>query len=289
MKNLTFLLFLFSLVIISGCNNKTIQSSWSSGNVVIDGNDTDWGNTLTYNDKSNFMYGVQNDGKNLYLCFATNDPDLQAKIIRMGLTVWFDRTGGDNQNFGIKYPLNFQDMNFHRTESEDNQSIMGQRNQEPMSTDRLKSMLSRKLNDLEIVGRNKDDLTRMTVSELKGIEVKMAFQNSTLVYEMKMPLTFSPGVPYALNTDTSKTISIGLETGTIDLSKIKSRGDRGGGAMGSDNSDQGMGAGDGDMGNADEGGGNSYGRRRGGGGYQSGASMPEPFSFWSEVKLASGK
>ncbi len=291
MKNLTFLLILSSLVFINGCSNKIIQSHWKSGNIVIDGNDSDWGNTLTYNDKSNFLYGVQNDGKYLYLCFATNDPDLEANIIRMGLTVWFDRTGGDNQNFGIKYPLNFQDINFQRSAGEENQPKMRQGNEEPMGSDRLKSMLSRKQNDLEIVGRNKDDLTRMTVSELKGIEVKMAFQNSTLVYEVKMPLNFSPGVPYALNTDTSKTISIGLETGTIDLSKMKSKGDRGGSSIGSDNSggDE-MGTEGNDMGGGDQGsGGGSYGRRRGGGGYQSGASLPSQFSFWAEVKLASGK
>ncbi|MHB1686686.1 MAG: hypothetical protein ACYCVH_04840 [Ignavibacteriaceae bacterium] len=288
MKNLTFLLILSSLVFINGCNNKIIQSHWKTGDIAIDGNDTDWGNTLIYNDKSNFLYGVQNDDKNLYLCFATNDPDLEANIVRMGLTVWFDRTGGDNQNFGIKYPLNFQDMNFLRTRNDENQPRMRTGNEEPMSAERLKQILSRKQNDLEIVGKNKDDVTRMTVSELKGIEVKMDFQNNTLVYEMKMPLSFSEGISYALNTDTSKTISIGLETGTIDLSKLQGKGGRGGRSMGDDNSGGGMGAGEGDMGGGEqgEGGGNYSGRRRA---PQGGAVMSQPFSFWAEVKLASGR
>ena len=292
MKNLTIILLSAVLIGILGCNETVVQSHWYNGNIVIDGNKTDWGNDLIYNDKGNFLYGVQNDGANLYVCFATNDPDLEAKIVRMGLTVWFDRNGNDDQNFGIKYPLNFQDMNFggmnfKRDNTDENQIRTRGTDDAPISADRLKETLRRKENDLEIVGKNKDDITKITIAELKGIEVKMDFQENTLVYELKIPLKFSPGVSYALNADTSNTISIGLETGTIDITKMRGRNNRGsdeGGSMGSDN-----GGGDesaGDMSASGDGGGDRSNRRRG---YnQNAANMPAPFSFWAEVKLASG-
>lgn len=294
MKNLIILLLSAILIVISGCNETTVQSHWYNGNIVIDGNKTDWGNNLIYNDKENFLYGVQNDGSNLYVCFATNDPDLEAKIIRMGLTVWFDRTGNDDENFGIKYPLNFQEMNFggmnfKRDNTAESQMRTRGTDDAPISADRLKETLRRKENDLEIVGKNKDDVTKMTIAELRGIEIKMDFQENTLVYELKIPLKFSSGVSYALNADTSNTISIGLETGTIDLTKIRgrnnNRGSDEGGSMGSDNSGGDESAGD--MSASGEGGGERSNRRRGS--YQGGANLPSPFNFWAEVKLASGK
>ncbi len=293
MKNLIFLLLSAFLIAIAGCNETAVQSHWYNGNIVIDGNKTDWGNNLIYNDQDNFQYGVQNDGSNLYLCFATNNPDLEAKIIRMGLTVWFDRNGNDDQNFGIKYPLNFQDMNFggmnfKRDNMDENQMRTRGTDNTPISADRLKETLRRKENDLEIVGKNKDDITKMTIAELRGIEIKMDFQENTLVYELKIPLKFSSGVSYALNADTSNTISIGLETGTIDLTKVRGRNnnrDSDGGSMGSDNSGGDESAGD--MSASGDGGGDRSNRRRGN--YQSGANLPSPFNFWAEVKLASGR
>jgi len=295
MKNLAILFIAAFVFAVSGCNDSTVNSHWKTSDIKIDGNKTDWGNTLIYNDKSNFLYGVQNDDKFLYVCFATNDPDLEAKIVRMGLTVWFDRNGNDDQNFGIKYPLSFQDMgsqgmNFRRDDTPENQMRTRGDNNEPIGADRLKQALERKQHDLEIVGKNKDDITKMSMAELKGIELKMEFQDNTLVYEMKIPLKFGTGLTYALNADTSETISIGLETGTIDLSKMpktKSR-DNNGGGIGSDNS--GSDEPGGDMSAAgDQGEGGYGGGRRRGGGMMSGDNMPSPFSYWAEVKLASGK
>ncbi len=294
MKNLAILLFAALVFAVSGCNDNTINSRWKTSDIKIDGNKTDWGNSLTLDNNSNFLYGVQNDDKNLYICFATNDPDLEAKIVRMGLTVWLDRNGNDDKVFGINYPLSFQDvnfrnMNFRRDEAPENQMRTRGEDNAPLGADMLKRALERKQNDLEIVGKNKDDVTRMSMAELKGIEIKMAFQDNTLVYELKIPLKFGPGITYALNADTSKPISIGLETGSIDLSKLpktKSRGDNGGG-FGVDNS-----------GSDEPGGDMSAGGDQGEGGYGGGGrqrmrmnpdNMPSPFSYWAEVKLASGK
>ena len=273
-------------ILISGCNDNLINSVWRTNEIKIDGNDSDWGNSLTYVKNSNLLFGIQNDDKYLYLCLATNDQDLQAKIMRLGLTVWFDTTGGDNEIFGIKYPLSFQDLdhsNFNFNKSETPSTDEHNFNRENIN----ERMLMRQT-DVEILGKNKNDYTRIGLSELKGIEIKVNIKNYRFVYEMKIPLAYSKVTPYAINTDTSKTIGIGLETGTIDRNKLPQ--EKGFGIEG--NSAENQGGEEPPEGGEYFGGGNM--RPRGGGVYgrQRGDRqnlMSEPLNYWVQVKLASKK
>ncbi len=281
MKNFIFILSVCALFLINGCKGDKINSTWKTQDIKIDGNDSDWGKTLTYNKDDKFLFGVTNDNKDLYLCLVTNDPDLERKILHLGLTVWFDREGSDRRVFGIKYPLNFQDMDrssFRKPEDEPGGEDV---NQEQME----KRFLERQT-EVEVVGKNEDDVSRIPITALKGLKLKMDIKNYRMVYEMKIPLHPSNDAPYTINTDTGSTISVGFTTGTIDRSKFANRKPRENGVEGGysgggegDYPNGGGGQGEGGMREGRRG----YGMRKEGGN----ASMNlEPLEYWAEVKLA---
>src|SRR5579863_10004437 len=50
-------------------------------------------------------YAVSNDKENLYITVETGDPATQLKILRQGLTVWIDKTGGKEEETAINFPI----------------------------------------------------------------------------------------------------------------------------------------------------------------------------------------
>ena len=290
MKNVIIIFSVFVIFLLSGCKGDKINSGWASSQIKIDGNDSDWGNTLTYNKDDKFLFGIKNDDKNLYLCLVTNDPDLERKILRLGLTVWFDREGDDRQVFGIRYPLNFQEMGRSSFQRPQEGAFQQEMNQEQ----RDERFLERQT-EIEVVGKNKDDVSRMPISSLKGLQLKMSLKDYRMVYEMKMPLHLSDDVPYAINTDTGSTVSVGFTTGTIDRSQFQNRrSDDNGGEGGISGRGRGEYPGGGEFPGGGEGEGEGGMREGGRGGYRmrggEGGNRPntEPLAYWAEVKLATG-
>lgn len=287
MKKIYLIAIISFTLLISGCNDNIINSVWKTNDIKIDGNDSDWGNSLTYVKDSNLLFGVQNDDKYLYLCLATNDQDLQTKILRLGLTIWFDTTGGDNEIFGIKYPLSFQDLDHSNFNFGKNENFTPE--EQNFNHGNMNEKMLMRQTDVEILGKNKNDYTRIGLSELKGIEIKVNIKNYRFVYEMKIPLVQTKETPYAINTDTSRTIGIGLETGTIDRNKFPQ--EKGFGIEGSSAENQG-GEEPIEGGGGYFGGGNMHPRGSGGYGRQRGdgqSLMSAPLNYWTQVKLASKK
>ncbi len=272
------LILIFSAVTFSltGCGDQNINSSWRTQNLTIDGSDADWGNSLKLNDKLNALVGVENDDKFLYLCFVTTDQELQDKILRMGLTVWFDKTGNNGKKFGIKFPVGISGIN--------RQDAGAQRISPPPgelpNSDRINKLIIRNQNDMEFVGAN-NEVTRVPVNQLKGVQLKLGLKDNRLVYEMRIPLLHSGGYDYAISADTGSVISVGLETGKVnfngreDMSFGRPEGGEGGFGGGMEGGDDfgGYGAGGGQRG---------FQRAR-----NLNPSGLSPMDFWAEVKLAS--
>ena len=284
MKNLILFFSAFSLFLISGCNGDNINSTWRTRDIKIDGNDSDWGNTLTYNKDAKFLFGVQNDNKDLYLCMVTNDPNLERKILHLGLTVWFDREGSNRQVFGIKYPLNFQEMDKYSFQKPVEGTDRTGMNQEQMEERFLESQT-----EVEVVGKNKEDVSRIPITELKGLKLKMNIKDYRMVYEMKIPLHPSNNALYSINADTGSIVSVGFTTGTFDKSKFANRkpGEN-------DNEVENPNGGEGEYpdGGEDQGEGGmrrgreGYGMQRGRG---NNGTNAEPLEYWAEIKLAGTK
>ena len=95
-----------AIFILTGCSSAIkLTADWKKTDIVIDGRQNDWDGSLYLLKKANVMVGVRNDSENLYICFITNDQSAQRQIMRSGLTVWFDPSGGSSERYGIKFPL----------------------------------------------------------------------------------------------------------------------------------------------------------------------------------------
>ena len=142
----------------------------------------------------------------------------------------------------------------------------GERMQEPPS---FREMSEDMGSEMEILGPGKDERVRMVLAQAKGIEVKTAYSEGRLVYELKAPLARNAELPYAIGSRPGGTIGIGFETPEPDRERIREMmGQRPGGMGRFPPSGGGMG-----------GRGGMPGRPRG--------AMPKPFELWAKVTLAS--
>jgi len=109
-RSLLFILFL-SCLILSGCRENVIFSSWRNQEVTIDGKYKDWGATITYYDeKTKVVLNLVNDADYLYVCLITRNREIEAKIMESGLILWFDRDNKKNKVFGIRFPIGLKKM-----------------------------------------------------------------------------------------------------------------------------------------------------------------------------------
>lgn len=105
---------MLALVVISGaCGSskraqkvKSIPGTWQKEPIVIDGDSRDWPSPYpNYDAKSKIAYATSNDGNNLYVTMETGDQMTQIKILKQGLTVSIDTSGGKSADFHINFPL----------------------------------------------------------------------------------------------------------------------------------------------------------------------------------------
>ncbi len=258
-------ILLFTLLV--GCGSTELSSRWRDRDIATDQEKTDWNNALTSLGEQSSSIGAMNDQSNLYLVFATPNQDLQRRIAFGGLTVWFDKTGGKQKKFGIRFPLG--GTRFRRPDMPDVNM------QEP-----ARELPVDSTGDLEIEGPGDQDHHRMTRAEALGIQVQYRFIKDTLVYQMKVPLVEDREQPFAIGADPGSKIALGFEAG------LPQRARREEGAEPGEQGEGGMGGGFG-------------GGRRGGFGGRGGGHRPEggpgrfggsgTFEVWTTLTLATGE
>ena len=82
-----------------------LTSTAPSGTVTVDGRHDDWTGDLTPMGTDPFAVQIVNDQANLYLRLTASDPAVRNQIVRRGLIVWFDESGGTKKRLGIHYPV----------------------------------------------------------------------------------------------------------------------------------------------------------------------------------------
>jgi hypothetical protein len=82
-----------------------IKSVFVATPPTIDGQTTEWTDSLQYDASSKMQYLVLNDGRTMYLRVKINDAPTQAKFAYLGTVVWLDSTGRNQQQLGIRFPL----------------------------------------------------------------------------------------------------------------------------------------------------------------------------------------
>lgn len=97
-----------ALLLLPECSRQPMASAaarFAATPPTIDGQPTDWTDSLRYDPTSKLQYQVLNDSRTVYLRLKVADPATQARVLRRGLTIWLDTTGRNQHQFGVRYPL----------------------------------------------------------------------------------------------------------------------------------------------------------------------------------------
>ena len=238
---------IFLLLLLASCSKKPIYTSNPiEGPAVVDGVLKEWSVPMNYDKKSNMEYGIGNDEKYLYVNLKITDKVLTSKIFMTGLTLWIDTVGKNKKMYGIKYPIG-------QGRKIDNREMTRERIpgeiRRPVRPD-----LQRKPEVMEIIGFTKKGARELADPEgTPGMHLSVSRdQLGAFYYEARILLDkiITDVGPYL--TDTTRLLSIGFETGHIDMPNMAGR-------------SPGMRSG---------GGSRMPGRRTGGGGRTGGGSRP---------------
>lgn len=283
--------------LFAGCGNTEFNSAWRDREITMDGKDVDWSNIKVYAiDEPKVSLGLLNDESSLFLLFETNDRSLLPRLMRGGLTVWFDPSGKKDKAFGVHFPIGRQETGMAEMPRG---GFQGERNADTSgrAPEELSKRMEEAFQSLELIGPAKGQRCTLTVAdaEAKGVKAGITFSAGELIYELQLPLRIDAQHPYALALPGSgiaakQKISLGFETGRFEGPKERGlpEGGEGGAAPGGGmgrwgGGSGGMGRRGGGMGGGGGGFGGGAGRRQGGG------PTTQGLDLWATLKLASKK
>lgn len=190
---------------MTGCGStQELPSAWNTNAVTVDGDASEWGSGLTNLKDTKVFLGVRNDYDYLYLCVNSQDQQFRRQMIGLGLTVWFESTGGNR--LGVLYPIGMMNQGSRPTfESGDTED-----------PENREHVVQQALQDFEVLGPGKDDRNLFSVVQSPGISMKVGGQQGQTVYELKVPLRKSSEHPYAVGADAGSIVDIKIETGKFD-------------------------------------------------------------------------
>lgn len=268
MKTIALVAFLVLSFLIGCSSPPALTSRWGTGNQEPAQSGS------FYVKDQNISVSVQNDAEYLSLTVGVGDRMKQRQIFFRGLTVWFDRKGGDEKRFGIQYPL-----------AAEIPRGAGRRPDAERAPDTSWAFPENIPTELEIFGPGEGEHHRMQMAETKGISVAIDHQAGTMFYTVKVPLMDNGEHLYGIGAAAGSAVGIGIESGGFTRPQGEERAGEG---MGGGTPGGGMGRGRrGGGGGGGGGGGRGYGGEGRGGGQEGPRSAPEPLKFWGTVILAS--
>jgi hypothetical protein len=281
---------LAALAASSGRAGPSYESKRLDRAIAIDGEAPEWaGSEAHYDESDGYKLGFFNDDEYLYVYFATWNLSTQRRILMNGFTVWFDGSGKKNKTLGLNYPQ--PRVRGRRGESaetrggspdeeapEIRREVRGDRpdgvRRPEASPDPAK--LAAALNEARFEALLKspagDSLLLLSSGDSSGsgIRAMLRARSRLLVIELRVPLDEGGASPYAINLKPGKAVSVGFETGKMELPRMT----RPEGMPESDRTGAGM----------RPGGGMAPGS--GGPGGMGGPAAPSELKFWTKVKLA---
>jgi hypothetical protein len=249
--------------VVSVAERPRFDSQRRDGAIAVDGKFDDWYGHLQPFASDPVAIQFLNDDGFLYIRLTASDAATRMQIRRLGMTIWFDPSGGTKKKFGIKYPA------VEPGEGRGGPGGRGRRGEGPPD-DAIDAG-----DRVDIIGPGKDDARSLTRDHLAGVEVAIRNEEGTLDYELKVPLAHTTDRPYAIDTAPGRTIGVGLETGKMQQRTFGTGrgGGFGGGGMGGGGRGRGGGMGGG-------------GRGRRGGEDQREFQPPKPLKSWAIVAIA---
>jgi len=219
MKNISFWTLSFALILVSGCGDEELTSSWRQTEITIDGNQSDWESKLHYLSDQQSVVGIANDNEYLYLCLATNDTAKMFQFFSTGFTVWLESKNSD-EKIGVQYPMRSGDM--RRMMPMRNRQNEGERPDMKVRLNEFKAQQS----EIGIVNKDNFPLTVYPLTNELGLNVDLGVQMGLLVYEMKIPLDKDLYGGHNLKSGPGDVLTIGFESGDFQRPNISDSGER---------------------------------------------------------------
>ncbi len=106
MKAIQYLVFILIIGSLVSCShNLAPQGHYQSSSVIADGNASEWEMPLRFANKDyTFSYNITNDKKNIYIVLVSKDDEMEKRILRSGITIYFDPKGENNRKISLTYP-----------------------------------------------------------------------------------------------------------------------------------------------------------------------------------------
>jgi len=225
----------FTLV-LAGCVHKLApQGHYQTTPVVADGIPNEWSLPLRFSNATyTFQYNVTNDDKNIYVCILSRDETTMVRMLRAGMTIYFDPKGNKSKDISLHYPLrkqpdpaNFQNRNGEPLTNTGNSSTTG--NASANTTNPLTNTTNNGWKE-ELLGQSdyygttgfagiENGQFGLNDSANKSpirVAMKLNHQDSVLVYEAIIPIR------NILNNDLSarspkKAFSVGVELNALSV------------------------------------------------------------------------
>ena len=175
---------------------------------------------MNYDDKSKFMYLIRNDEKNLYLDILLSDRAAIQRTMMFGFTTWVDPLGKKKKNMGIEFPMagdGERQMMSRPGQEKDRKEMMALAMQEKNSRMKLKGFDGK--GSEEVINPMVSQDIRGKFERLEGEKVRIA---------LVVPLERFGGE----DLDAMAPISVGFETGYMDLNRSGMAASGGGGERG---------------------------------------------------------
>lgn len=193
--------------------------------VVADGIADDWTLPLRFaNATYTLQYSITNDNKNIYICALSRDDQTMLRMLRAGITVYFDPRGQTSRDISLHYPLRKQpDPNTRDRNGEPltyrNGEPLTNRNGEPLTNQNDSSWKQELLLQSDAYGTTGFsglDNGQFAANDRKSpirVAIQFSHHDSLLVYEAIIPIANVLGTDLA-SRNPKKPFSVGIVLNT---------------------------------------------------------------------------
>jgi hypothetical protein len=206
---------IFSILFLSGCKMKEMDSRWCDRAVTIDGIDSspEWENARYFFDDEQVTIGLMNTGSTLYVRLSTRDLRIQREILAYGFTLWFNDKGDKNKTVGIRYPMG----------SQGDSTMTAGNGLMNRALGHADTVTASDRHDIELFGPGKGQRSTISPDDaaVYGIICKIGDDRDNLIYELKYPLKRTLECPYGISVNQIGNLDICFETGKLIPVKTK--------------------------------------------------------------------
>lgn len=205
-KLLTSLMTLVTLLLMAGGSSAQkigyYACKWNTG--VPPENKEDLVNRMQLDEKSQFLFLLSNDDKNLYVDLMVAEKAAVQKIMRYGLTTWLNPEGKSKKAMGIQFPVS--------PEEKSQPDIRGERGGD--RKDMRMAMMASKNQEMLLIGFEGKGSRKYIDPRIDGsFHGKLEMMEDGMIWvSLSLPLD-------KIGQEESSPFSLGFETGYMDLNK----------------------------------------------------------------------